>query len=103
MGALMGLRPINPGLRTIHYWGVSTGKAQINVNQGDELTVPESVAEQLFAQSGQFKDGPAPVAGLTDTEREADKNAAEAREAIAAESGDELETTDAKPNKRRKS
>ena len=56
----MALKHPTPGLRTIHYWGVSTGKAQINVNLGDELHVPEGVAEQLFAQSAQFKDGPAP-------------------------------------------
>lgn len=66
----MALKHPTPGLRTIHYWGVSTGKAQINVNAGDELHVPEGVAEQLFAQSAQFKDGPAPEMPEPDVEPE---------------------------------
>lgn len=100
MGALMGLRPINPGPRTIHYVGNDVGKVSLVIPADDTLVVSDEVAKQLLAAATQFHDE---TTGLTDTEIEADKNAAEAREAIVAESGDELETADAKPNKRRKS
>lgn len=56
----MPLNEITPGLRPIHYSGRSPVKAQVIVADGDELHVSDDVAEQLLAQSAQFKDGPAP-------------------------------------------
>ncbi len=55
----MSLRPINPGLRTIHNGSAFVAKASITVPAGGELTVPAEVADQL-QRDGAFKDGPAP-------------------------------------------
>jgi len=56
----MTLRPITPGLRTIHNGSAFVAKASIVVPAGGELTVPEEVADQL-QRDGAFKDGPAPA------------------------------------------
>jgi hypothetical protein len=55
----MTLRPIKPGLRTIHNGSAFVAKASIVVPPGAELTVSDEVAEQL-QRDGAFKDGPAP-------------------------------------------
>lgn len=55
----MSLRPISPALRTIHNGSAFVAKANIIVQPGAELTVPEDVAEQL-QRDGAFKDGHAP-------------------------------------------
>lgn len=55
----MTLRPIQPGLRTIHNGSAFVAKANIIVPPNGELTVPEVVAKQL-QRDGAFKDGPAP-------------------------------------------
>lgn len=55
----MTLRPIRPGLRTIHNGSAFVAKAQIVVPPNGELTVPDDVADQL-QRDGAFKDGPAP-------------------------------------------
>jgi len=54
------LKPIRPGLRTIHNGSISVVKAQVNVPPGGDLTVSEVVAEQLLAGFTEFKDGAAP-------------------------------------------
>jgi hypothetical protein len=59
--SVMALRDPRPGLRTIHNGSNAVAKASVVVPAGSDLTVPEEVAAQLFAQaSGAFKDGPAP-------------------------------------------
>lgn len=72
------MRPIDPTLRKLHYFGVSPFRGEVSASLGDEVTVPEHVATQLQAQSSQWKDGPAaapddaPAAVLED-EPEAEK------------------------------
>lgn len=59
------LNEINPALRTIRYRGVSPAKVSLIVPDGSDLLVPDAVAEQLLAQSLQFKEAtpaPEPVA-----------------------------------------
>lgn len=92
----MALNSPAAGLRRIHYDAKSTAKVQLAVTPGEVLSVSDDLATQLLAQSAQFKDldappKPAPVVSVADVE--------------VVEYGpvDELETTDGKPNKRRKS
>lgn len=97
----MGLRPINPGLRTIFHNAIDASKVSLSVPAGETLVVSEELAGQLLASAAQFQDV---TDGLTDTEREADKNAAEAREAIAAGEPTPAEVdAAAKPKRSRKS
>lgn len=89
----MALRNIQSGLRTIHNGSNGVAKVSLVVPAGDELTVSDYVAEQL-QRDGSFKDGATPEAmreqiaaaekeaaaasadQRTDSEREADENAA---------------------------
>ena len=63
----MSLNPVSPGLRALRYRGASPAKVSLIVADGSDLVVPDDVAEQLLAQSLQFKDAtpvepePAPV------------------------------------------
>lgn len=67
----MGLNPVTPGLRAIHYNARSVGKVTVGVQPGDELHVPDGVADQLLAADPHFREGPAPD-GLADAIREAE-------------------------------
>jgi len=57
------LKPIRPGLRTIHNGSNAVAKAYVIVPSGGELTVPDTVADQLQRDTA-FKDGPTPQALL---------------------------------------
>lgn len=56
----MALNPPTPGLRTLHWFGKTPFKGNVVAELGDEMTVPDGIADQLSAQSTQWKDGPAP-------------------------------------------
>ncbi len=57
----MGLREPIPGLRPITYDARSATKVTVTINPGDELEVPEHIAEQLTKTSPQFKAKKAPA------------------------------------------
>lgn len=72
----MALRPIAPGLRTIHNGSNDFAKTSLSVPAGDELTVSDYVADQLLGHRVGFKDGPAPIAEEAATSAPAAKKAA---------------------------
>ena len=51
----MALNPINPVLRSVRYDAVGPAKVTLSVQPGEVLEVSEDIADQLVAQSQQFK------------------------------------------------